>query len=44
MEFDVRLGGLAHGIVTKIVHKTMQGGLEGVGVGSGGGWSNACLI
>ena len=44
MEFDVRLGGPAHGIVTKIVHKTMPGGGGGEG-GLKGGWgSNTCSI
>ena len=32
---SVRLGGPTHGIVTKTVHKTLPGGV--VGVGSGGG-------
>ena len=31
---SIRLGGPAHGIVTKIVHKTLPGG----GQGPGGGW------
>ena len=30
----IRLGGPAHGIVTKTVHKTLPGG----GGGPGGGW------
>ena len=42
MEFDVRLGGPAHGIV--IVHKTMPGSGGGEGGLEGGGGSNACLI
>ena len=31
---SIRLGGPAHGIVTKTIHKTLPGG----GGGSGGGW------
>ena len=31
---SIRLGGPAHGIVTKTVHKTLPGG----GGGPGGGW------
>ena len=45
----VRLGGLAHGIVTKTVHKTLPGGRGGEGFWEVGGsvrsWgSNGCLI
>ena len=40
----MRLGGPAHGIVTKIVHKTLPGGGGGPGVGgylvTGGWWGS----
>ena len=35
---SIRLGGPAHGIVIKTVHKTLPGG----GGGSGGGWVEGC--
>ena len=35
---SIRLGGPAHGIVTKTVHKTLPGG----GGGPGGGWVGGC--
>ena len=35
---SIRLGGPAHGIVTKTVHKTLLGG----GGGLGGGWVGGC--
>ena len=34
---SIRLGGPAHGIVAKTVHKTMPGGAEGPGSGWVGG-------
>ena len=41
---SIRLGGPAHGIVTKTVHKTLPGGGGGPGLGMGGGGPGGGLV